>query len=498
MYHQSSKKALLRRKVAVMLLSTTTVIIGVAVLSAFMLGYSFNSQNGRVERMGILQIDSKPGNATVYLGNEANTFTTRARLVRIAGEYDIRIERQKYHTWSKKVPLKGGGLTWVAYPRLIPAKPAVTKIADLPDTLADALPSGSSKRYAFLEKVDTPSVRIARIDRDKPEFTTVTLPSAAYTVASPEVPGDSSFKLHLWSGNERFILLQHTFNTQQSMEWILLNVENPEESVNLTRLFGAEGMSEVVFGDYNGTQLYAIFENTVRVFDIDSRTISAPLVNRVESFRLYGDGYVLFVAHDQDKTKRTIGYTKKNFKAPRVVSEVPFTDQHEVFFDIAKYYDTYYFLIANGTQALLTSSKQLPDDPKASLQRRAVETFTTTKPIISANITENGQLATVQDGVSFVTHNLELEQTHATQIKSNRAQALQKLRYLDTYLLWAEDNGMLRTYEFDGNNQHNVMPIEARFDATLSPSGKYLYSVSKAADTGLYHFNRVQLLDLPQ
>lgn len=494
MYHQPSKKAILRKKIATMLVSILVVVVGVVILSAYMLGYNFNRKDGRVERMGILQLDSTPSNAAVYINDQPHSSNTRARLVLSPGTFDVRLEKDKYHAWHKNVTIKAGELTWTNYPRLIPKQLPVNVVEALPATLADALPSGSSKRYAFLEKIDTPVIRIASIDRDTPVFKTLTVPEEIYSRMG-EIQGDHAFKLHLWSGNERFIILQHTYNTQKTTEWLLVDTEKPEESLNISKLFGIDDLTELVFSDYSGSQLYALTHGAVRSFDIANRTISSPIVEHVEEFRLYGDGYVLFSSHKSDSQVRTVGYTKKGFKQPYTVKIVPFKPGHKVLFDVAKYYDRYYFLIADGVEAQLYSSRALPHDIATKLELQEVATLHTEQVIIAANITENGQLATVQDGTMFTTYNLEAAAQHSAKIQNNNAGTPQKLRYLDTYLLWAEHDGKLRTYEFDGGNQHDIMPIEARFDATLSPSGKYLYGVRKA-EAGSYELVRVKLLDI--
>jgi hypothetical protein len=62
-------------------------------------------------------------------------------------------------------------------------------------------------------------------------------------------------------------------------------------------------------------------------------------------------------------------------------------------------------------------------------------------------------------------------------------------------MLWGDNNGTLRTYEFDGENQNDLLPVIAKFDATISPSGKYLYCINKNS-SGDYQFVRIQLLDI--
>ncbi|TWP27519.1 PEGA domain-containing protein [TM7 phylum sp. oral taxon 348] len=134
MYYLSSRKKKLAKKLFFMALTAVSIVIGVTVLTALMLGYSFNfnGTEGHVERIGILQVDSKPNGAEVYLNNQRHSTNTRARIAPIEGDYNLRIQKENYRTWQKQVKVKGGEITWVAYPRLIPNKLSPQSVLDLP------------------------------------------------------------------------------------------------------------------------------------------------------------------------------------------------------------------------------------------------------------------------------------------------------------------------------------------------------------------------------
>ena len=136
MYYLSSRKKKLAKKLFFMALTAVSIVIGVTVLTALMLGYSFNfnGTEGHVERIGILQVDSKPNGAEVYLNNQRHSTNTRARIAPIEGDYNLRIQKENYRTWQKQVKVKGGEITWVAYPRLIPNKLSPQSVLDLPKT----------------------------------------------------------------------------------------------------------------------------------------------------------------------------------------------------------------------------------------------------------------------------------------------------------------------------------------------------------------------------
>ena len=60
MYHAPSPRTRIAKRLASMFVSSLAVVIGVVILAAITLGYSFNSEDGLLERGGIMQIIIKP------------------------------------------------------------------------------------------------------------------------------------------------------------------------------------------------------------------------------------------------------------------------------------------------------------------------------------------------------------------------------------------------------------------------------------------------------
>lgn len=472
---------------------TAAVVAGVAVLTALTLGYGFDEEDGRLEQGGLLQLNTQPTGATVTINGTKFGSRTPTKLSSQAGEYDVMMERAGYHSWQKTLPIQAGNITWATYPRLIPTKLTPETVVEYPATAADGLPSGTGRRYAVLEDATVPAVAVTRIDGDKVSTERPALPETSYT-ATPEGAA-SRFTLEDWTGDEKHLLLRHTYGGAGAEEWLLFNLDRPDESVNITRLLGInEPMSEPVFSENNGSELYALVGSSVRIIDLDRETLSRPLVHDVATYSLYGDGFVLFATKPVEGIQ-DVGYVKEDYDEPRIVRAVKNPTTESAHFDIGKYYDKYYLLISRGTQATLWSSRSLPDNTSAELKLTHEQTMELPKPINSARITDNGQFATIQDGTSFATYNLELDQLSEAKLAQGATPKAQTLEHLDRYLYWAIHDGTLRTYEFDGANQHDIMPIDPRFGATLSPAGKYLYGVT-TLDDGTYGLVRVKLLEL--
>lgn len=481
------------RKFTVLAIMAIAVVSGAVILAAMTLGYRFTSEDGgSIQRGGIMQLDSKPAGATVMINGARYGSRTPTKITSQAGDYTIEMQRDGYLPWKKTVPINVGGISWITYPRLIPEKRNPESVVSYPATVASALPSGSSRYYAVLQAEDDPTISIARLDNETVRTRTVTLPELHYTAPASE-QSPSRFAIEQWAGNEKRLLLSHVYG-DGNKEWILLDLDRPDESINITSHLGINGdMKSPVFSVNDGTEIYALIDGDVRIIDLDRQTLSRPIVQDVARFSLYGNGYILFTQLDEDNMQH-LGYVKEDYREPRIIDTVENTSDEPAQLSVGKYFDRHYFLIAYESQAELSSSRSMPDNSTSELERRHEKTLELDDTIIASNITDNGQLATIQDGKSFSTYNLEINQLTAASVVNTGAPATQTLKYLDRYMFWGVNDGQLRTYEFDGENQHDIMPFEHTLGATLSPNGKFLYVLAADEEDDAVALTRVRLM----
>jgi len=90
---------------------TKVIIMGVfliilASVIAYARGYRFNPQRGTITSTGILSINSNPKAAKVFINGELRG-ATDTNITLPFGEYDIKVEKEGYTSWEKKVSLKG-------------------------------------------------------------------------------------------------------------------------------------------------------------------------------------------------------------------------------------------------------------------------------------------------------------------------------------------------------------------------------------------------------
>lgn len=493
MYHPPSKKVRFVRKFIVLAIMTAAVVSGAVILAAMTLGYRFTpGDGGKLQQGGIMQLDSKPAGATVTINGTQYGSRTPTKLTSQAGDYTVTMERDGYLPWQKTVPITTGGISWVTYPRLIPKERKPESVVDYSPTVASALSSASSKYYAVLESQGDPTVSLVRLDGEEVRVRTVTLPEDHFTSPEPE-QSLSRFAIEKWTGDEKRLLLSHTYG-DNTKEWILMDIDRPDESVNITNHLGiSSDMRSPKFSVNDGTEVYAIIDGDVRIIDLDRQTLSRPIVQNATHFSLYGNGYVLFTQQSDDNMQH-VGYVKESYREPRIIDTLETTYDEPAQLSVGKYFDKYYFLIANGSKAELSSSTNMPDNSTAKLERTHEKTLELDGTITDSNITDNGQLATIQDGESFSTYNLELKQLSLTKIVNTASPSTQTLQHLDRYMFWGVNDGQLRTYEFDGENQHDIMAFDYRLGATLSPNGKYIYALAADEDGEKVSLTRVRMM----
>lgn len=491
MYHFPPRNVLIARKLLAWFISLIAVIVGVVIVTALTLGYSYNENDGKLERGGIMQISSRPSGASVTVNGIPHSSNTPTKLVSTPGEYAIKMERAGYRTWQKTVPIQAGNITWETYARLFPQNVNTTNVATF-DSLSGALPSGNSKYYAFLEEADSPTVTIAQLDSSDVEVRRVILPEDLFTESTGDKQS-SSFKLFLWSGNQKYLLMKHEYSLDgdNHLEWVLVNTSDPTDSVNINTSYGIDP-DDIIFGDSDGRELIVLVDGVVRWVKLDNQTLSRPLAQNVNNFRLYGSRYIFFVSNPlPDKTQK-VGYVRDGFSEPVVISTIPYDGSNTGLVDVEQYFNEEYMLVSNGNMSTLYEMKGFGGSEDDEIELETVADMPTPHTITDLDISSNGQLATVQDGYNLVAYDLEINKKTITVIESDSAEP-QTLQHLDTYLYWGYNDGHMRTYEFDGANQYNLMQFNPRFKATFSPSGKYLYSVIDQG--GQYHLQRIQMYD---
>ncbi|MFA6227963.1 MAG: PEGA domain-containing protein [Patescibacteria group bacterium] len=80
---------------------------------AYTAGYRYNFSKGRVQKTGILRITSVPRGAGIYLNGQAQSRQTPAKIQYLMpGDYEIKLAKEGYLDWQKKLPITENNTTF--------------------------------------------------------------------------------------------------------------------------------------------------------------------------------------------------------------------------------------------------------------------------------------------------------------------------------------------------------------------------------------------------
>jgi hypothetical protein len=488
MYRPPSKRTQLLQRIAIYSGMSIAVVVLVAILVFFMLGYQINRNDGKIEQGGLVQFNTQPAGADVTIDGKVLGTRTASRKTMNTGQHFISMQRTGYQTWQKSVNVTPGSVLWLTYARLVPNDLTPKNVAAF-STVSSTVPSPDSKWMAIKEESSTPVIHMADLSRDDVGMTTIELPATSYTPPAPEKT--QSFTLEKWNNASRFLLVKHTYDDAK-VEWIVVDTQNVSATKNITSLLGVNA-SKVEFSNNNTSILYVLAENNVRKIDINAATLSGPLISNVADFSLYADATIVYTTLlDPVTHMRTAGYFDEGATKPRTLRSYTDNGQIPLHVTIGQYFSDYFIAIAYDQSVEVLKGSLPQSDTTSPASYEAAATLTVPGGVQYLSIVTNGRFVVAQAPNAYTVYDLELKKATSTTMKDN-AGLSRELRWLDGYTIWNDQGNALRTYEFDGANQHEIMPVAAGFSVTYSPNAKYLYGIVQSTD-GKYHLERVQMI----
>lgn len=468
-------------RVAVYGLMTTSVIVIVTLLMLVVLGYSFNQRDGKLEQGGLLQFTSTPAGATVTLDELTLGQRTNTKATVGAGSHSVMFSRDGYRNWKKTIAVQPGQIGWLNYARLIPTKLESQSMRNF-EQMSGSLASPGHNWLLLHEFADKPMFELSNIQGDTLRYTTLTLSETSYTVP-PEGAGQT-FTLDSWSMNENAVLVKH--NYEDKTEWILLDRDEPEKSVNLNTAFGI-APSKVIFAGGGDRLLFVQTDDAVRRINLSDQTLSRPLVSRVLSFDAYDDNTVSFTAQQADE-KRTVGFATTDVAQPIILHTYD-NDGQPLHANLKTYFNKRYLSVVHGQKLTIETGSRLNDSGKGDLKIFAQVDVPAGATRLT--VSQNGRFVVTELADGYATYDLELKKYDKT-TWANPSDSQRPVQWLDDYIIWSDNDSKARIYDFDGANQHTIMNVVEGNTVAVSSNGKFFYGIERT-DKGL-SLSRVQLV----
>jgi hypothetical protein len=468
MYHAPSKLKLRLRLIVVYTLMVLAVAGLVALIFFIMSGYRFNQYDGKVEQGGLVQFDTKPGGADIWVDQAHLGNKTPAKITVTSGVHTIIMVRDGYFEWRKSVTVQGGTILWLDYARLIPKVLPQSTVATTAKP-SSSLTSPDSKQLVYISDAAQPVVSLVNLDTDTPKVANLAIPITAYTkLASPEA---GTFTLDSWSGDNRYLLIRHNYG--QKLEWLTLDTQGAHDAVNVTAIFSVEAR-EVQFSKGDALSLYLLTpSNELRRGDVRAKTLASAIMTNVDSFGQYDNSTVTFVTKVDPMTKnRSVGYITSGASAPRLVLSYADDGATPIHFTIAHYYNQNHYVLSYGAQVDILTGDVPSSDTKnpAALQMFATITSPTTVAEILLS-PESHRFVMLRSDTAVAVYDLELKQVGSVSFtRSQGAMWTDEFHYATV-----ADGGAVRVYDFDGTNGHDLLSGSLGGSVAMTPNGKYFY-----------------------
>ena len=247
------------------------------------------------------------------------------------------------------------------------------------------------------------------------------------------------------------------------LDWVLLDVNYPEKSINLSREFIGD-FTKVKILDNSANNLLVIQDHNLRKIDVSNRSISSILAENVTDFDHY-DNEIVFSAisersniDNDSENEYYIGILKigDNNITKVITSSSPLQAV------VSKFYDEKYLTIIEGAKATLYQKTDFKEYASYDLS------FAPQSVVVG----NDGGFIIMRADSQIATIDMEAKTLREWQIKGKTS------GWLDNNMLYTVLDGELIVYDYDGFNERMIAKnVSSRFPVSITEN-KWLYYFS--------------------
>jgi hypothetical protein len=463
---------------------TLSVVAITTFIVFFVMGFRFNTDDGRIEQYAFLQYASSPSGAAVSMDGVSIGSSTPTKNSTHAGSHNIIMSLPGYVTWQKTVDLKAGTITWLNYALMVPNKLTTESVTSF-KSVYSSLASPKGRSILVQEKSDVPSFTLIDLTSEANKTTSFTLPTTSYSKAGTNGV-KHVFDVIKWDESGRYVLIKHTYNGV--VEWLSCDTQNPSLARNITSLFNI-AISSIDFAGTSGNKYYVLDLKDVRKLDLSSSTITKPLISNVKSYSLYNSNVITYIGTDASTGNQVVGlyrdgednsHTLRTIKDKKAVLGIATTH----------YFNEDYVAISNGKNVDVLSGSYPNKSSDDSTSMKVIESFVVKNNIQNLTFSPTGEYILAQTGANYASYDLEYQTLSQSVIEGSGS--VLPLKWLDDNYVWSSRGGKLIIREFDGANKHTISKVITNQDAVMTENGKYIYCLNQSGTN--YQLQRILMI----
>lgn len=452
------------------------VLIGVAILLATIVllyqAYGFRiTRQGEIIQNGLVFISSQPSDAAIFTNGERLGPTTNARLSLAAGKYIFELKREGYRDWKRGITVEGGSVQRFLYPFLFPVD---LRTASVKTFESPGLSTQSPDRRWWLVQTNPDNFEMYDLREEMPVATELTMPGTIYAPDTTTV----GWEMVEWGDGSRRVVLKRFFEPanggERRSELILFDRERPAESRNLSTLLGFNPDSfSLRDGAYD--QYYAFDRERGTIFTATlSNPTPEPYLRNVLDFKDDDRDTVLYATNDGAPEGKTVirlhqGDRSYNLREiPRGQTPILNLSRHSGD-----------WIVAAGTR----------EEGRVSVYRNplsAIRDGRVAGPVHVLKVSDpeqisfsaNARFLVIKNNADFAVYDAEIERGYAYQIDLKDNATTSKVTWMDGHRITVAAADELLVFDFDGTNQHTLLPVKPTHAPAFNPAFNAFYAIS--------------------
>lgn len=454
------------------LLIAVAVVIATIVLVYQAYGFGLD-KNGVVIQNGIVFISSQPSGGSIDLNNKRISAKTNTRQAIAANLYDIKISKPGYNDWIRKIAVDGGAVQHYDYPLLLPTKPKTSLLATLPSR--PSLNTQSPDRRWLLLSTDTSDIfSIYDLKNPTKPATIVTLPANVSTQPTTA----ESWPLAEWADDNQHVLLTHI--SDDKTEYILLDRQNPDLSINLNVTLGTE-LGKLTLNNKKYDQYYNYLASTLSLQSLSQKNSTPVEVSEnVLAYKTYGNDTIIVIVRDDALPGKAVA---KIITGSKVDTLRTLNESSRFLVDIATYEGVPYVLVGSTSE----NKTYLYKDPLAQLASRGVnkalpmQVFRVAAATYEA-FSSNAQFVLVEQGQQVMVYDLEMLNGYKYTLPSQLDTPQTHVTWSDAHRIVYTSSGQLNILDYDAMNRRVFTASDPNYVASFSPNYRFVITLTPAGN----------------
>lgn len=451
-------------------LFAVAIVFGTTLLAYMANGYYVDS-SGEVIQNGLVFVDSKPGDADVFIDGEQQRGKTDMRLVIPGGKnYRFEIKRSGYRDWSRSLLIEEGTLRQLTYPRLIPTELEPNVALNLrsdPNSASQSI----NKRWLVLSYADEPlSLSLIDLQSASFEHRVLELPESITAIGAGGV-----FAVEEWANDNRFFLASYTLNGVVS--YLIIDRENPSAAQNLNTVLGSKDF-EISLQDRNRNRYFVYNKASQLLYTatLENGVNNTPVLNsEILEYKTFGNDWLIYAVESGEE-----GLIEIRFKRGDQDMELKkIRTAKQYFLELSKLGSAPVMALSSSEEdratVYLDPQKFLAENPHAHIP--VATTVLRVPGMQGLTISSDSSIVLAYGAVNMASHEFEADRSYNFPLEVP-LDAKQELRWMDGQHLTLSSKGVQYVTDFDGSNLYDLVASPAALGSFFSDDVVGMFSFS--------------------